>query len=515
MIFLKISLYVIVHESILHTAVTAMNDVDDLKYFDRRKADYETFLMPTDFVMASELDDHRQNSDDWVLYNTDKFEGDMDINVIDLANIYPNVDNDDTNSQNNVLYNAIRNRHQLWPSPRIPYAISSQYSPYSRSVIAAAMEEYMKRTCVRWVPRSVKDYDYIYIVPDRGCYSMVGKTGGKQTVSLGTGCIQKGIIMHELMHAVGFFHEQSRTDRDKHITVLWGNIQPGMQGQFEKYDHGMVDSLGADYDYDSIMHYGPQAFSRNGQPTLVPKIPVSIGQRLHFSTFDIFKINKLYNCSFRVTETQRVVVTTASEISQEPTNGSIHVIITESCKNIRPDCDELVTSGWCIGNPRWMKHYCSKSCGMCSNSTVQPCVDQRLDCFTLLQNGHCTISNAFMQAFCSKSCGFCKSIEMLSNKTAATTKLPTTAVTITTTEATTRKFSRLKQSFGTAWRKLISSKINPAEVSSTQKLCSDRKRFCIHWKNVGFCKGLFSSFMMENCQRSCKTCTDEYDKFSE
>lgn len=48
---------------------------------------------------------------------------------------------------------------------------------YSRSVIAAAMEEFAKRTCVRWVPRSVEDYDYIYIVPDRGCYSMVGKTG--------------------------------------------------------------------------------------------------------------------------------------------------------------------------------------------------------------------------------------------------------------------------------------------------------------------------------------------------
>ncbi|VDO36460.1 unnamed protein product, partial [Brugia timori] len=219
MIFLKISLYVIAHQSILHTAVTAMNDVDDLKvgynerfshceYFNRRKADYETFLTPTDFAMASELDDHWQNSDDWVLYNTEKFEGDMDINVIDLANIYRNVDNDDINSQNNVLYNAVRNRHQLWPSARIPYAISSQYSPYSRSIIAAAMEEYMKHTCVRWVPRSVKDYDYIYIVPDRGCYSMVGKTGGKQAVSLGTGCIQKGIVMHELMHAVGFFHEQ-------------------------------------------------------------------------------------------------------------------------------------------------------------------------------------------------------------------------------------------------------------------------------------------------------------------
>lgn len=47
----------------------------------------------------------------------------------------------------------------------------------SRSVIAAAMEEYAQRTCIRWVPRSTEDYDYIYIVPDRGCYSMVGKTG--------------------------------------------------------------------------------------------------------------------------------------------------------------------------------------------------------------------------------------------------------------------------------------------------------------------------------------------------
>ncbi|VBB29457.1 unnamed protein product [Acanthocheilonema viteae] len=459
MIFLKISLCVIVHETILHIAVAAMeDDVDDLKYFDRRKTDSETFLMPSDFAMASELDDDWQNNDDWALYSSGKFEGDMDIDVIELGNIYPNVDNDDTNPQNNVLYNAVRNRHQLWPSSRIPYAMSSQYSPYSRSVIASAMEEYAQRTCVRWVPRSTEDYDYIYIMPDRGCYSMVGKTGGKQTVSLGTGCIQKGIIMHELMHAVGFFHEQSRSDRDNHITVLWGNIQPGMQGQFEKYDHGMTDSLGVNYDYDSIMHYGPLAFSRNGQPTLVPKIPVTIGQRLHFSTLDVFKINKLYNCPLPsiipdVTEIQRVAATSSKiDESQKSTNTSIHLIITEFCKNIRSDCDELVVYGYGVSTTIiGIVLVFSCCCAFFNRFTMtppspcafHPCVDQRSDCFTLVQNGHCIISNAFMQAFCPRSCDFCKLMEVLSNETVATSKLSTTSAIITTaTEATTRKFNR-------------------------------------------------------------------------
>ncbi|KAM3726200.1 Zinc metalloproteinase nas-15 [Dirofilaria immitis] len=518
MIFLKFNLCVIIYGAVLHAAGTAMKDLHDLKYFDHRKVDFETFLMPSDFAMASELsDDDWQDSDDWALYSSGKFEGDMDIDVIELANSYPNVGSDDTNPQSDVLYNAVRNLHQLWPSSRIPYAMSNQYSPYSRSVIAAAMEEYALRTCIRWVPRSIEDYDYIYIVPDRGCYSMVGKTGGKQTVSLGAGCIQKGIIMHELMHAIGFFHEQSRTDRDNHITVLWGNIQPGMQGQFEKYDHGMIDSLGADYDYDSIMHYGPRAFSRNGQPTLVPKIPIAIGQRLHFSILDIFKINKLYNCSLLPEVTGIPAASSLPKINgnQKSTNPSTHLVITDSCRNIRSDCDELVIYEWCISNPRWMKHYCSKSCRMCNNSTVQPCVDQRPDCFTLVQNGHCTISNAFMQIFCSKSCDFCKSIAVLSNETVTTT-LSTINTTATIMKTKTRRLNRLKQSFGTAWRELINSRINSTAVPSKQKICNDRKRFCSHWKSVGFCKGLFSTFMMENCQRSCQICTNENDdKISE
>lgn len=60
----------------------------------------------------------------------------------------------------------------------------------------------------------------------------------------------------------------------------------------------MVDDLNTAYDYASVMHYSPTAFSKNGSPTITPKVMgVEIGQRRGFSEMDIYKINKLYNCS--------------------------------------------------------------------------------------------------------------------------------------------------------------------------------------------------------------------------
>lgn len=38
----------------------------------------------------------------------------------------------------------------------------------------------------------------------------------------------------------------------------------GADDQFEKYGMNVIDILKEPYDYSSIMHYGPYAFSANG-----------------------------------------------------------------------------------------------------------------------------------------------------------------------------------------------------------------------------------------------------------
>ena len=46
-------------------------------------------------------------------------------------------------------------------------------------------------------------------------------------MSLHDDCKYRGKVIHETLHALGFFHEHSRTDRDRYIKVIWKNIKKG------------------------------------------------------------------------------------------------------------------------------------------------------------------------------------------------------------------------------------------------------------------------------------------------
>ncbi|XP_040184665.1 embryonic protein UVS.2-like [Rana temporaria] len=177
----------------------------------------------------------------------------------------------------------------------VPYTLSSTYSSSNIAVFLGAMQEFATLTCVRFIPRSTES-DYVQIMDAAGCWSFVGKQGGSQSLSVSSSCMVQGSIQHELNHALGFFHEQSRSDRDDYINIIYSNIIPGTENNFQKFD---TLNQGIEYDYGSVMHYPRSAFSADGiSATIVPKpnASIAIGQRYGLSNLDVAKINKLYNC---------------------------------------------------------------------------------------------------------------------------------------------------------------------------------------------------------------------------
>ncbi|KAK2508514.1 hypothetical protein MC885_021789 [Smutsia gigantea] len=171
----------------------------------------------------------------------------------------------------------------------------------SREVILEGFAEFERSTCIRFVAYQGQR-DFISIIPMSGCFSSVGRSGGMQVVSLSPTCLQRGpgIVLHELMHVLGFWHEHARADRDRYIRINWNEILPGIFSGFEiNFIKSRSSNMLVPYDYSSVMHYGRLAFSRRGLPTIIPlwAPSVHIGQRWNLSTLDITRVLRLYDCS--------------------------------------------------------------------------------------------------------------------------------------------------------------------------------------------------------------------------
>lgn len=167
-------------------------------------------------------------------------------------------------------------------------------------MISDAIDEIQSKTCLKFFPRSVEK-DFIAIDNDfSGCWSPVGKTGGKQVVNLQTpGCmVRTGTVIHEILHSIGFFHEQNRYDRDDHVKVNYGYVQTGREINFDKVSEDEITTFGVAYDTDSVLHYSPYAFSMTNQMTIESLFGESyndrMGQRIKLSDGDIAKVKEMY-----------------------------------------------------------------------------------------------------------------------------------------------------------------------------------------------------------------------------
>ncbi|XP_039874421.1 high choriolytic enzyme 1-like isoform X12 [Simochromis diagramma] len=181
--------------------------------------------------------------------------------------------------------------HTLWPDATTSYIITDEL--VSREAeIKAAFKMISDVTCIRFKKRDTES-SYLKLVTGNGCASFVGCQGGAQQLFFASECTV-GNLCHELLHALGLYHEHTREDRDKYVIVNWQNIVAGKENNF-KVKHGNTQNL--PYDLTSIMHYGRDFFSTNGNPTVLPKQSgVEIGQRKHLSQLDIKRLNKLYGC---------------------------------------------------------------------------------------------------------------------------------------------------------------------------------------------------------------------------
>ncbi|XP_043921774.1 meprin A subunit beta-like [Protopterus annectens] len=176
----------------------------------------------------------------------------------------------------------------------------SSFSINAKAVIMSAFEQYRLKTCIDFKPWE-GEKNYISVIKENGCWSYVGNNqDGRQELSIGDRCDHIAVVEHEFLHALGFWHEQSRADRDDYVTIMWDRIEPGREHNFLKYDDIETDSLNVPYDYTSLMHYEKYSFQKGSEPTIVTNIlefTDVIGQRFDFSDYDLQKLNRLYNCT--------------------------------------------------------------------------------------------------------------------------------------------------------------------------------------------------------------------------
>lgn len=205
---------------------------------------------------------------------------------------------------------SVKDTDLLWPFGIIPFVIDPGITGADRQHILTEIANLERVTSLKIVPRiAARHPDYVYFIRDpqnSGCgSSAVGRQGKRQNIYIHPNCFSGRTVIHEILHAAGVWHEQSRPDRDNYVRIQFENIAcEGNKHNFEKH---LEDGLTlTEYDYKSIMHYSSTAFAKPGTETIIcnplkgdcPDPGDFAGSRL--SRLDILGINRLYPTTMEV-----------------------------------------------------------------------------------------------------------------------------------------------------------------------------------------------------------------------
>ncbi|XP_055941287.1 astacin-like metalloprotease toxin 5 [Argiope bruennichi] len=194
--------------------------------------------------------------------------------------------------------NAVPRDSQRWINGVVPFVVDpSLYDIWF--LIMKAMRHIEDNSCIRFVQRT-NEHNYLSLYKGTGCWSFWGFLGnGEQKLSLGSGCEYLGTVVHELLHALGFIHEQNRSDRDDYLDIHWENIYEKWAYAFRKLLPDQHRRF-TPFDYDSVMLYGEKSFAKNWD---VKSMTAKDGRFLDeaynkpgMSKSDIERLNILYQC---------------------------------------------------------------------------------------------------------------------------------------------------------------------------------------------------------------------------
>lgn len=162
-----------------------------------------------------------------------------------------------------------------WTGGIVPYTFDSATVSYGEQVAMKLAFAEIEAVCgVRFVPWT-SGVQHIQIrenpAQSNVSNSQVGMQQFGQILNVGASHWDDHfILVHELLHALGFKHEHQRPDRNLYVSILWNNIEQfgcgggSCNGNFSVFNGQPIGP----YDFESVMHYHRKSFGIGNHDTI-------------------------------------------------------------------------------------------------------------------------------------------------------------------------------------------------------------------------------------------------------